>query len=165
MKIIRYGLYPNSETRSRDPLRRILNALEHLGAEALTYEMAEPQLHDFETSALVAELAPNLQIVAEYNTESYNDLYVSDDVIEELGGQDEYDKQRKKIEDFLRMDYIDRHAYGDIVPRAGDSDLFVTQAANVLLIRLFVDDDALFVSVERDGSIGASIDTVEGVVK
>lgn len=127
--------------------------------------MSDPSLHDFETTTLVAELGPDLQIIAEYNAETYNDLFVSDDVIEEIGGQDDYDEQRTKIEDFLRLDFIDRHAYGDIVPRAGESDLFVTQAANVLLIRLFVEENGLFVSVERNGTIGPTIDAVERVAK
>lgn len=126
--------------------------------------MEDPHLHDFQTLDLVEKLRPNLQIIAEYDTETYNDLFVADDVIEDLGGQEAYTKQRKKIEEFLRMDFIDRHAYGDIVPRAGESNLFVTQAANVLLIRRFVEDNALFVSVERNGDIGATIDAVENMV-
>lgn len=126
--------------------------------------MKDPQLHDFQTTDLVEKLTPNLQIISEYDTETYNDLFVADVVIEDLGGQDAYNKQRKKIEDFLRLDFIDRHAYGGIVPRAGESNLFVTQAANVLLIRLFVEDNALFVSVERNGNIGGMIDDVEDIV-
>lgn len=123
------------------------------------------QLHDFHTENLVENLGPNLQIIAEYNTATYNDLYVSGDVIEQFGGPDDYEQRRQKIEEFLRMDYIDRHAYEDIVPGAGRSELFVTQAANVLLIRFFNHEDALFVSVERNGSIGQTIDTIEEVVK
>ncbi|NIC00985.1 hypothetical protein [Halobacterium sp. R2-5] len=120
-----------------------------------------PQLHDFPIEKLVDDLGSNLQIVAEYNTDTYNDLYVSDDVIDEFGGSDNYEDQRQKIEEFLRMDFLDRHAYGDIVPGAGDSELFVTLAANVLLVRFFQHDDALFVSVERNGSVGHVIDTIE----
>lgn len=127
--------------------------------------MSDPLLHDFETTALVEELGQNLQIVAEYNTETYNDLFVADDVVEELGGQEKYNQQRKKIEDFLRLDFVDRHAYGEIVPRAGESNLFLTQAAKVLLIRVFVEDNALFVSVERNGHIGTTIDAVVDVVQ
>lgn len=122
--------------------------------------MKDPRFHDFEIKPLVEELAPKLQIIAEYNTETYTDLYVSDGLIEELGGHGNYEEQRSKIEDFLRMDFIGRHAYRDIVPRAGESDLFVTQAANVLLIRKFINDNALFVSVTRNESIGDTINII-----
>ena len=139
--------------------------LDIYGPQLHGFLMKDPRLHDFEIESLVEELAPRLQIIAEYNTETFTDLYVSDVVIEELGGHDDYEDQRQKIEDFLRMDFIDRHAYGNIVPRAGESDLFVTQAANVLLIRKFIDDDALFVSVTRNGSIGETIDMIETVLE
>lgn len=125
----------------------------------------DPLLHDFEVNRLLHDLGSNLQILSEYNAEMYNDIYVSDELIEEIGGEAEYEAQRENIDDFLRMDLVDRHAYVDIVPRAGASELFVTRAANVLLIRRFSGDDALFVSIERDGSIGETIDTVERVAK
>lgn len=127
--------------------------------------MEDPVLHEFQTQDLVEKLGQNLQLIAEYDTETYNDLFVSDDVIDELGGEDAYIKQRKNIENFLRLDFIDRHAYGNIVPRAGKSNLFITQAATVLLVRLFVDENALFVSIERNGNIGGTIQTVESVVQ
>ncbi|PSQ00208.1 hypothetical protein BRC89_02445 [Halobacteriales archaeon QS_4_70_19] len=63
------------------------------------------------------------------------------------------------------MDLVDRHAYEEIVPRAGPSELFVTRAANVLLIRLFSGDEALFVSIERSGAVGETIDTIERITK
>lgn len=124
-----------------------------------------PQLHDFEIEELVDNLGPNLQLILEYNTDICNDLYVSEDAIQWYGSTDEYEDQRPRTVEFLRMDFIDRHAYGDIVPKAGDSELFVTQAANVLLVRFFNDDDALFVSIERNGSIGQTVDTIEAIVR
>ncbi|PSQ17551.1 hypothetical protein BRD00_07575 [Halobacteriales archaeon QS_8_69_26] len=127
-----------------------------------------PELFDFETTEAVAEFGdsqhPNLQIIAEYNAEVYNDLFVADGVVDEVGGREAYDRQREKVESFLRLDLLDRDAYQDIVPRAGSAELFVTRAESVYLVRAFRNGDGLFVSTRRNGLVDDMIDVVCGLV-
>ena len=75
-----------------------------------------------------------------------------------------YEHQRDIVADFLRLDLLERDAYVDLVPRAGRAELLITQAANLLFIRGFRDDDALFVSVDRNGSIDEFVGIVEALV-
>ncbi|WP_380678650.1 hypothetical protein [Salinigranum sp. GCM10025319] len=119
----------------------------------------EDALDQFDHSRL-----SSIQLIAEYNESVYSDLYVQDTVVETLGGVDAYERQRDLVADFLRLDLLERNAYCDLVPRAGQVELLVTQAADLMFIRAFRADDALFISVERNGSIDEFVDIVEALV-
>lgn len=125
----------------------------------------QPELFEFSTASAVEEFGestiPELQIVAEYSAEVYNDLYVADDLVEEVGGREAYERRRENVESFLRLDLVDRDSYTDIVPRAGPAELFVTRAANVFLVRTFRGDSGLFVSVHRNGSVDDLLAAIE----
>lgn len=126
------------------------------------------ELFEFETEDALARFGDSdlsaLQLLAEYNESEYNDLYVKDSIVEDLGGTDAYDRQRDLVADFLRLDLLERNAYCDIVPRAGRVELLVAQASDLVFIRTFRGDDALFISVERNGSIDEFIEIVEALV-
>lgn len=107
---------------------------------------------------------PRLHILAEYNSDVYRDLYVDDGVVEALGGEAAYERQRDLVGDFLRLDLLERNAYSDLVPRAGPVELLVTQAADLMFVRTFREDDALFLSIERNGSIDMFVELAEGLV-
>jgi hypothetical protein len=107
---------------------------------------------------------PALQLLSEYNESVYNDLYVKDSIVERLGGTDAYTGQRDLVADFLRLDLLERNAYYDLVPRAGRVELLITQASNLVFIRTFRGDDALCLSVERNGSIDEFVETAEALV-
>lgn len=130
--------------------------------------LADPELFDFTTEEALDEfgesILPRIQIVAEYDAEVYSDLYVDEGLVADVGGEAAYAERQGKVESFLRLDLIDRNAYREIVPGAGRAELFVTQAAEVLLIRRFRDGKGLFVSVRRNGVTDPLIEAIDRIV-
>ncbi len=126
------------------------------------------ELFEFTTEDVLVRFGdsklPALQLVAEYNESVYNDLYVDDSIVESLGGVDAYNRQRNLVADFLRLDLLERDAYSDIVPRAGRVEVLLTQASGLLFIRVFRGDNALFISVERNGSMDEFVGIAEELV-
>lgn len=124
----------------------------------------EPSLFDFTVEEALETLdgvESALRVVAEYDVDSYTDVYVSDAVVEDAGGQAAYADQRDLIAEYLRMDFLERNAYLDVVPRVGEAELFVTRGEHVTFLRLFRDERALLVAVDAGASLDELVEDAE----
>jgi hypothetical protein len=163
-------VFTSAETRTGVTRRRLLDGRRlNCSLDArLMQPNPQSELFEFSTEDALRRFSdsglPVLQLIAEYNESVYNDLYVDDEVVESLGGTDAYNRQRDLVTDFLRLDLLERNAYTDIVPRAGRVELLITQASGLVFIRVFRGEDALFVSVERNGSIDQFVTIAEALV-
>lgn len=110
------------------------------------------------------EVKHDLRILAEYDDDSFEHLYVSDEVLDEYGGEGGYLDRMSTVESFLRTDLLERDAYTALVPQAGEAHLFVTQTENQLFVRIFDDDRALFACVADHGPVDTVVEKLEDAI-
>lgn len=108
------------------------------------------------TDALEAVLGDELQVVAEYDSESYELLYVADWILEEHGGWDEVETEADAVFNYFHLDFLERDLLEDLL-WLGEVGTFVTFLDHGIIVRANMDTAGVFIVLD----VTASVDDVQ----
>ncbi|SFR87696.1 hypothetical protein SAMN05216559_0392 [Halomicrobium zhouii] len=106
--------------------------------------------------ALESVAADDLQVIAEYDAQSYQLLHVADDVAEQHGGLDGVEDQADSLFDYYHIDFLERDLLADML-WLGEVGTFVTFLDHGIVVRAHTDSAAVFVALD----VTASVDDVQ----
>lgn len=106
--------------------------------------------------ALESVTDEELQTVAEYNAQSYQLLYVSEQVAEKHGGIGGVEEEADSLFDYYHIDFLERDLLEDML-WLGEVGTFVTFLDHGIVIRAHTDCAAVFVALD----VTASVDDVQ----
>lgn len=115
----------------------------------------------------VTSAAPDaVRAVVEYDTESFNVLYV-DEVTRSLYESDEQMQGHfAEIHSYVHLDFSEMALFTeDLFPRADAVEWLATSLDQFTLLRIYVGDQGLFVSLAADQSVEPVVDAVADVVE
>jgi len=128
----------------------------------------EPALTGFDARAVGDAVADatgdGLRAFVEYDEQTYNLLYIRDDVVGELGGQEAFGALADELHSDYRLDFTQQELYEEIYGELGNVRAFVVVMDRATLLRFVGDDAGLYVSVEPSVSVQAVLDAVHEVV-
>ncbi len=106
--------------------------------------------------ALESVAADELQMIAEYNAQSHELLFVSEQVAERHGGRDGIEDEADALFDYYHIDFLERDLLEDML-WLGEVQTFVTFLDHGIVVRAHTDSAAVFVALD----VTASVDDVQ----
>jgi hypothetical protein len=108
------------------------------------------------SEALESIAEDDLHIVAEYNTASYELLYVSDEVLASHGDLESVENEADAFFDYYHLDFLERSIIQDML-WLGEVNTFVTFLDHGIVVRAQIDAAAVFIALD----VTASVDDVQ----
>lgn len=108
------------------------------------------------SEALESIAEADLHIVAEYNTTSYELLYVSDEVLDSHGDLESVENEAANFFDYYHLDFLERGLLQDML-WLGEVNTFVTFLDHGIVVRAQIDAAAVFIALD----VTASVDDVQ----
>lgn len=97
-----------------------------------------------------------LQVIAEYDAQSYRLLYVSDRIAEKHGGLDGVEEEADSLFDYYHIDFLERDLLEDML-WLGEVGTFVTFLDHGIVVRAHTGCAGVFVALD----VTASVDDVQ----
>ena len=104
------------------------------------------------TEALEAVVGDDLQIIAEYDGQSYELLHVSEQITEKHGGLEGVEEEAGSLFDYYHLDFLERDLLRDTL-WLGEVETFVTFLDHGIILRTHTDSAAAFIAMDITGSI------------
>ena len=104
--------------------------------------------------------ADELQVVAEYDAQTYRLLHVADRIAEKHGGLDGVEGTADSLFNYYHIDFLERDLLKDTFC-FGEVDTFVTFYDHGIVVRAHADAAAVFVALD----VTASIDDVQVTIE
>lgn len=102
-----------------------------------------------------------LLLYAEFDREDFRIIYASDSLEEALGGDDELAAVGDYLHDHVELETKLRQVLEDLPPLAGDVKANVTRLENVVLLRYYFGQEAVFVALTPDTDVTGVLDALE----
>lgn len=116
------------------------------------------------TDALEAVAADELQVVAEYDPESYEILYVADWIVEEYGGEDEIEAELDAAFDYFHLDFLERDLLDELL-WLGEVGTFVTFLDQGIVVRANMNTAGVFIVLDPAASVDAVQETIQHTLR
>lgn len=110
--------------------------------------------------ALEAVVEDELQVIAEYDSQSYELLYVSDWLLEKHGGLDEVEEEADAVFNYYHLDFLERDLLEDML-WLGEVGMFVTFLDHGIIVRANTDTAGIFIALD----VTASVDDVQMTIQ
>ncbi|QLG48159.1 hypothetical protein [Natrinema halophilum] len=107
-----------------------------------------------------------LYAFCEYDTESFRPLYLNDTTVSRYESRDAMLDHFERIHTNVHMDFMQIKLFRNtLFPDAGRVE-YITTAMDVMkIVRVYVGDDGLFLSIDRDEPVVPIIDTIKAIVE
>ena len=103
-----------------------------------------------------------LRTAVEYDQESYNVLFVDDTVQSLYADKEDMYDHFDAISSYVHLDFAERDLFEEsLLPAAGAVQALVTRMEYLTLVRIFVGDEGLFLSLDPDTPVIEVIDAVK----
>ena len=115
--------------------------------------------------AILDEVDDSLLVVAEYDRDRVNPLYVSDVVRALYEDEQAMNDHFAGIHAYMYLDFTERELFEDLFIESGGVRAFVTYMHNLVAIRLINETEGLFVSLAPRSPVTAVIERVESIIR
>lgn len=113
--------------------------------------------------ALESVFDGELQMIAEYDSKSYEVLYASDWFLNQHGGLDSVEADADHLFDYFHLDFLERDLLSDMLS-LGDVGIFVTYLDHGTIVRALTDDAGIFVVLDTSASVDDARITIENTI-
>jgi hypothetical protein len=123
-------------------------------------------LVDFEATAALAAAEEasggSVRLCVEYTPEEFNTLYADETTMGLYAGdEDEMRDHFEEVHGYVHVDFTERDLFADIFRGAGEVRSFVTYMDYVVLIRILVGQQGLFLTLDPDNDVTAVVEAIE----
>lgn len=129
---------------------------------------ADSSLAEFDADAALAAIedvaGDGLRVCAEYDAKEFNVLFLSEWLVETLGGTEGFESVADHFHSYVHIDFVARTLFTELSPTAGTANAYATRLDNALFVRYLVADEGLFLSFDPDTDLTAVLDTLDGVL-
>lgn len=116
--------------------------------------------------AVEAEAGEHLRAFVEYDSETYNPVFIGPQVVAEYGDEDgDIDHFAETIHSYVKLDFSEREMFQELYRRETDGMGFATFLDDSIVVRYVFPEAALYVSLEYAASPKGVIDAIEAVVQ
>lgn len=126
-------------------------------------------LVDFDADAAVDAVdevaSDSMGVCAEYTPRSYNVLYLAPAVEAQFESLDELFEVGDDLHTTMSVDVVQRELFDDYHPAFGEVRAFVTFFEGVVLVRVAVGAEGLFVALEPDSPVTPVVGAVEAAME
>jgi hypothetical protein len=102
----------------------------------------------------------DLRACVEFDTEAYNPLYVDDATLALYGDEEAMHEQFEEVHSYVHLDFTEANLFTTLFPAVEEVRYIVTGMDAFTMLRVYVDREGLFVSVDPDASVDAVLDAV-----
>ena len=113
--------------------------------------------------ALECVTEDQLQVLAEYDSQSYQLLYVADRVAESHGGIDGVEEEAGSLFNYYHIDFLERDLLADML-WLGEVGTFVTFLDHGIVVRAHARGAAVFIALDVTASVDDVQITIENVL-
>jgi len=106
----------------------------------------------------------DLRAFVEYDSESYNPVFVAERVVAELGGADGVDEFAEKLHFNYKLDFTEREMYADLYDPLGGVDAFAVYLDDRTIVRYVTDEEGIYVSLDGDANTDRVVDALAETV-
>jgi hypothetical protein len=128
-----------------------------------------PELVDGDVAAMFDAVegvaGDGLRAFVEYDTETYNPVYIGPMVVEEYGENGDVTEFAETIHSYVKLDFSEREMYRDLYDRGTDGMGFATFLEGSIVVRYVFAETALYVSLQSSASPNEVIRAIEAVLR
>ncbi|QLK26436.1 hypothetical protein HYG81_02120 [Natrinema zhouii] len=107
-----------------------------------------------------------LYAFCEYNTESFRPLYLSDDTVSTYDSRDAMLEHFEKIHTNVHMDFMQSKLFRNtLFPEAERVEYITTSMDFLKILRVYVGDDGLFISVDPAEPVVPIVDAIKATLE
>ena len=114
--------------------------------------------------ALESVAGDDLQLIAEYNSQRYEFLHVSDWILERHGGMEGVEEQSSSLFNYFHLDVLERDLLGDML-WLGEVGTFVTFLDHGIIVRAQTDANGIYVALDVTASVDDVQITIQNVLE
>ena len=126
-------------------------------------------LVDFDADAALAAVREvnedALHLCIEYTPETFRTMYADELTMSLYGDREEMESHFEEVHSFVHIDFSEKDMFGDLFRGAGDVRSFVTFMDHVALVRVLVEREGLFFTLDPDSDVTAAVQAVEGEIR
>lgn len=109
-------------------------------------------------------LGDDIRTIAEYDTDDYEVLYISEWLRERLG-EEGVEETTRQLHGYVHLDFVERDLYGDLTPDAGAVRTNITRLEHATFVRYLVGDAGIFLSVAPDADLTALCEAMDAALE
>lgn len=111
--------------------------------------------------AALGALKGPLYSFVEFTFDGYNTMYVADETIAMYEDRDEMEEHFSQLHDYVNLDFTEIQLFTDaLLPVADEVHYIATSFDYITIVRIYKDDQGLFLAVDPDESIVELVDAV-----
>ena len=129
----------------------------------------ESSLVDFDADAALTAVREvdedAVHLCVEYTPEEFRTMYADEVTLALYGDGEEMESHFEEVHSFVHIDFSEKDMFGELFRGAGEVRSFVTFMDHVALVRVLVDHQGLFLTVDPDADVTPLVEAVEAELR
>ncbi|WP_435154609.1 hypothetical protein [Haladaptatus sp. DFWS20] len=129
----------------------------------------DSSLVSFDADAAVAVLkdraSNSVHLCVEYDTEEFNTLFSDQMTLDLYASEREMVDHFEEVLSYVHVDFMEKDLFEDVFRDAGAVRSFATYMQHVILVRVLIDEEGLFFTVDPGSDVTALVEAVEEAVE